>query len=164
MGSPVMPLSVLFVCMGNICRSPTVEGVFRHRVSAGGLELQVRIDSAGTHDYHAGRAPDSRAQAAALRRGYDLAGSRARQVSEMDFTEFDYVLAMDLANLYLLRQMAPPEFRDKPQLFLDYGVAYAGREVPDPFHGGARGFELVLDMAEDGASGLLNHIIQRLGT
>lgn len=160
---PVAPVAVLFVCMGNICRSPTAEAVFRQLVAFSGLEQQIRIDSAGTHAYHVGHPPDSRAISAAAGRGYDLTGGRARQVVIGDFTEFDYVLAMDADNLSLLREIAPLPLRDKPQLLLDFSTLYCGAEVPDPYYGGSRGFELVLDMSEDGAKGLLEHIRKKLG-
>jgi protein-tyrosine phosphatase len=154
---------VLFVCMGNICRSPTAEGVFRHAVATAGLEQRILVDSAGTHDYHLGHAPDRRSQSAAAQRGYDLAGLRARQVSEQDFIDFDYILAMDQHNLSQLRQLAPPQHRGKLSLFMDYSRARQGEEVPDPYYGGARGFELVLDMTEEAAQGLLQQIKKKLG-
>lgn len=157
------PAWVLFVCMGNICRSPTAEGVFRHAVASAGLESKIRVDSAGTHGYHIGHPPDRRAQIAAERRGYDLANLRARQVTNRDFAEFDFVLAMDLDNLSTLKQLAPAEHHAKLGLFLEYSSARWGAEVPDPYYGGAQGFELVLDMAEDAAAGLLEHIKKKLG-
>lgn len=160
---PIVPIAVLFVCMGNICRSPTAEAVLRKLVASSGLEQQIRIDSAGTHAYHVGHPPDSRAIRAAAERGYDLTGLRARQVVVADFIEFDYVLAMDGDNLALLRELAPPPVRDKPQLLLEYSTRYRGAEVPDPYYGGSRGFELVLNMTEDGAEGLLGHIRKKLG-
>jgi protein-tyrosine phosphatase len=149
--------------MGNICRSPTAEGVFRHLVAASGLEQRIRIESAGTHAYHVGHPPDSRAVSAAARRGYDLTGVRARQVVAADFAVFDYVLAMDAGNLALLREMAPGPWQAKPQLLLDFSTRYCGAEVPDPYYGEYSGFELVLDMTEDGAAGLLEHIRKKLG-
>jgi len=157
------PTWVLFVCMGNICRSPTAEGVFRHAVASAGLESKIRVDSAGTHGYHTGHPPDRRAQIAAERRGYDLANLRARQVTDRDFAKFDFVLAMDLDNLSTLKQLAPAEHHAKLGLFLEYSSAHWGAEVPDPYYGGAQGFELVLDMAEDAAAGLLEHIKKKLG-
>jgi protein-tyrosine phosphatase len=149
---------VLFVCMGNICRSPTAEAVFRHCVSVAGLQDRIFCDSAGTHDYHIGRAPDARAQQAALRRGYDMSRLRARQVNIRDFAEFDYVLAMDRDNLRLLQQQCGPDNAHKLSLFMKCSENYAGLEVPDPYYGGAQGFELVLDMAEDAAQGQLRRI------
>ena len=154
---------VLFVCMGNICRSPTAEGVFRHAVVEAGLEQRIVVDSAGTHDYHLGHAPDRRTQSAAAQRGYDLAGLRARQVTRQDFIDFDYILAMDLENLSELKRLAPPAHRGKISLFMDYSRARQGAEVPDPYYGGAPGFELVLDMTEDAAQGLLQQIKKKLG-
>lgn len=154
-------VSVLFVCMGNICRSPTAEAVFRHYVENAGLAGHVLIDSAGTHDYHIGDPPDLRAQRTAQQRGYDMGGLRGRQVEEGDFHRFDYVLAMDRANLGILQRLAPPAGNAQVQLFLEYARHHAGREVPDPYYGGAEGFERVLDMVEDAAEGLLWHIRQR---
>lgn len=153
-------IRVLFICMGNICRSPTAEGVFRHLVEQQGLTEQIIIDSAGTHDYHIGEPPDARAQVAAARRGYDLSGLRARQVARDDFSTFDYILAMDKANLGLLRQQCPDDYRDRLKLFLEFADHGALREVPDPYYGGAQGFEQVLDLAEQGARGLLREIIK----
>ena len=155
-------IRVLFVCLGNICRSPTAEAVFRHHVRAAGLEQRVHIDSAGTSDYHEGYAPDERARAAAARRGYDLSGLRARQVSRRDFEEFHYLLAMDRANLADLRRLAPREHLGKARLFLEFSNGYRGHEVADPYYGGAQGFERVLDMLEDGARGLLGEVQKRL--
>ncbi len=157
------PTRVLFVCMGNICRSPTAEGVFRHAVASAGLEQKILADSAGTHGYHLGHLPDRRTQLAAARRGYDLANLRARQVAGQDFVEFDYILAMDLDNLSELRRLAPAQHHGKLCLFMDYSSVRRGEEMPDPYYGGARGFELVLDMAEDAAAGLLQHIKKKLG-
>lgn len=152
--------SVVFVCMGNICRSPTAEVVFRHYVEDAGLSGQIRIDSAGTHNYHIGDPPDLRAQQAARQRGYDMSGLRGRQVGVSDFHRFDYVLAMDRANLAILQRLAPPDSDTQLRLFLEYARHYTEREVPDPYYGGADGFERVLDMAEDAAEGLLQHIRQ----
>lgn len=153
-----MSIRVLFVCMGNICRSPTAEGVFRHLVAQHGLSGQVEIDSAGTHDYHLGAPPDARAQAAAARRGYDLSALRARQVTAADFTRFDYLLAMDEDNLAILQRQCPETHRDRVRLFLDFAEGVSLREVPDPYYGGPQGFEEVLDLAENAAGGLLHHI------
>lgn len=154
-------ISVVFVCMGNICRSPTAEAVFRHYVESAGLDGYILIDSAGTHDYHIGDAPDARAQRAAQQRGYDMSGLRGRQVEEGDFSRFDYVLAMDKANLAILRSLAPPASNAQVRLFLGYARHHADREVPDPYYGGEDGFERVLDMVEDAAEGLLQHIRQQ---
>jgi protein-tyrosine phosphatase len=155
-----MATRVLFVCMGNICRSPTAEGVFRHLVEKQGLAAKILIDSAGTHNYHIGDAPDARSQAAAARRGYDLSGLRARQVLRDDFRTFDYVLAMDEANLRLLQQQCPDDCRERLKLFLEFADDDALREVPDPYYGGAQGFEQVLDLVENAGRGLLREIIK----
>lgn len=154
-------ISVLFVCMGNICRSPTAEGVFRHHVSEAGLAEHIEIDSAGTHAYHVGEPPDRRAQSAAERRGISLAGIRARRVEAGDFERFTYVLAMDLDNHTLLAEFAPPDHHDKIRLFLDYSSG-PETEVPDPYYGGATGFEHVLDLVEDASRGLLRELRSRL--
>ena len=154
-------VSVVFVCMGNICRSPTAEAVFRYYVESAGLSGHILIDSAGTHDYHIGDPPDLRAQRAAQQRGYDMKGLRGRQVEEGDFRRFDYVLAMDKANLSILQRLAPPDSATRAKLFLEYARHHAEREVPDPYYGGANGFERVLDMVEDAAQGLLEEIRQK---
>lgn len=156
-------VKVLFVCMGNICRSPTAEGVFRHLVREADLEQRIRIDSAGTHDYHVGKAPDVRTRAAAETRGYDLSALRARQVGRQDFQEFDYVLAMDSENLANLRRICPPDLLHKVSLFLEHGGNAAGSEVPDPYYGGAQGFEQVLDLVEEAARGLLQKLEREHG-
>ena len=144
--------------MGNICRSPAAEGAFRHCVEQAGLAEQILIDSAGTHNYHVGDPPDLRMQRAALKRGYDLSKLRGRQVAESDLIRFDYVLAMDNANLAILHRIAPPNTTTQVKLFLEYAHQHKHREVPDPYYGGADGFEQVLDMVEDAAQGLLQHI------
>jgi protein-tyrosine phosphatase len=154
-------VSVVFVCMGNICRSPTAEAVFRHYVESAGLSEHILIDSAGTHDYHIGDKPDSRAQRAAQQRGYDMSKLRGRQVAEDDFRRFDYVLAMDRANLAILQRITPPDSATRARLFLEYARHHNEREVPDPYYGGAAGFERVLDRVEDAAQGLLEEIRQR---
>jgi len=146
---------LLFVCMGNICRSPTAEGVVRAFVQGAGLADRFHLDSAGTHDYHVGEPPDRRTQQAALSRGYDLSSLRARQVCAEDFLSFDRILAMDLRNLSYLRERCPKGQGFKLALFLDYAEGYEGGEVPDPYYGGAMGFEQVLDMAEAAARGLI---------
>ena len=147
-------VSVLFVCMGNICRSPTAEGVFRQIVHEAGLAERVEVDSAGTHAYHVGEPPDRRARAAAERRGYALQNIRARRVDESDFERFDYVLAMDRDNLSLLAQQAEVEHHNKIRLFLEFSSS-SQDEVPDPYYGGGAGFERVLDLVEDASRGLL---------
>ncbi len=149
---------VLFVCLGNICRSPTAEGVFRAVVRAQGLEQVIETDSAGTHSYHVGDAPDARAQAAAARRGIDLSGLRGRQATRHDIESFDFILAMDRENLRHLRALSPPGMEDKIRLFLDFAPSRPEREVPDPYFGGDGGFDRVLDMVEEAATGLLEHI------
>jgi protein-tyrosine phosphatase len=146
--------SVLFVCMGNICRSPTAEGVFRYHVEAAGLGEHIEIDSAGTHAYHAGEPADRRAREAAKRRGMSLDGIRARRVTTEDFQRFDFIIAMDEDNLVLLEDEAPPEHRHKLRLFLEFADVDE-REVPDPYYGGPAGFERVLDLVENASRGLL---------
>ncbi len=153
-----MEVKVLFVCMGNICRSPTAEAVFRARVEEVGLAKQIHIDSAGTHDYHIGEPPDTRTQRTAAKRGYDMSGLRGRQVERADFGRFDYVLAMDCANLSILERLRPRDAAPHLGLFLQFAERHAEREVPDPYYGGADGFERVLDMVEDASDGLLRHI------
>ncbi len=155
-----MKVKVLFVCMGNICRSPTAEAVFRQYVADAGLSEHILIDSAGTHDYHIGEPPDMRTQRAARQRGYDMSALRGRQVGVADFGRFDYVLAMDRANLAILQRLAKQGGGD-PHLFLEYARRHAEREVPDPYYGGEEGFGLVLNMVEDAAEGLLQHIRER---
>ena len=147
-------VSVLFVCMGNICRSPTAEGVFRHFVNEAGLAQTIEVDSAGTHAYHVGEPPDRRASAAAERRGVSLTDIKARRVADSDFERFDYIIAMDEDNQARLIDQAPDEFRDKVQLFLSY-ASVSETEVPDPYYGGAAGFERVLDLVEEASRGLL---------
>ena len=151
-------ISVLFCCMGNICRSPTAEAVFRAKVEEAGLAQQILIDSVGTHDYHIGKPPDLRTQRAARVRGYEMSGLRGRQVELADFTRFDYVLAMDNANMAILYRLCPQQQRDRLGMFLEYAGKHQQREVPDPYYGGEDGFERVLDMVEDAAQGLLLHI------
>ena len=151
---------VLFVCMGNICRSPTAEGVFRHLAEQAGLSGQLHIDSAGTHAYHTGEPPDHRARAAAERRGMSLEGIFARRVTEDDFERFDYVIAMDEDNLERLRAEAPTQHHDKVRLFLEFGSSEE-REVPDPYYGGSAGFERVLDLVEEASRGLLETLSRK---
>jgi len=146
---------VLFVCMGNICRSPTAEGVARRLVEREGLGDCVAIDSAGTHAYHVGEPPDRRARQAAARRGYDLSAIRARQVEAADFLRFELILAMDRANLAALEELCPEGQKHKLRLFLSYARRAREDEVPDPYYGGGSGFERVLDLIEDAAEGLV---------
>ena len=155
-------MSVLFVCMGNICRSPTAEGVFRHHVKEAGLETRILTDSAGTHAYHVGEPADRRAQAAATRRGFSLEGIRARRVADEDFQNFDYILAMDQLNLVTLEDRAPDETRAKVRLFLEFAESRSESEVPDPYYGGAAGFERVLDLVEEASRGLLETLRKNL--
>ncbi|MBE7368478.1 low molecular weight protein-tyrosine-phosphatase [Ramlibacter pallidus] len=155
--------SVLMVCMGNICRSPTAEGVFRHAVREAGLAGRIEVASAGTHDYHVGGPADDRSTAHARQRGYDLSGHRARQVSEGDFDRFDLVLAMDHENFALLQEICPPGADDKLRLFMAFAPDGMGEVVPDPYAGGPKGFELVLDQIEAASEGLLRHIRTELG-
>jgi protein-tyrosine phosphatase len=150
--------SVLMVCMGNICRSPTAEGVFRHVVEQAGLQERVRIDSAGTLDYHAGSPPDHRATQHASLRGYDLSAQRARQVKRQDFDRFDLILAMDSANLEWLRKYCPRELRPKLRRLMEFAPAGMGEDVDDPYTGGPQGFETVLDAIEAACQGLLGHV------
>ena len=159
----ITPVRVLFVCTGNICRSPTAEGVFQHLVNAENLHQYVLVDSAGTHGYHVGEQPDQRSMRAAAQRGYDLTGLRARQLVLSDFVEFDYLLAMDQGHLSILERGAPDEQRQKVSMLLDFSQKYGGHEVPDPYCGGEQGFEFVLDMIEDAAAGLLADIKKKLG-
>jgi len=154
-------VKVLFVCMGNICRSPTAEGVFRHKVNTAGMDKLIQIDSAGTHAYHVGEPPDQRAQAAARKRGFDLSAQRARRVRAGDFEEYDFVLAMDEANYADLVSICPGHLQERVKLFLDFAHNSKTREVPDPYYGGDHGFEHVLDLVEDAAEGLLGHLQTR---
>jgi protein-tyrosine phosphatase len=143
-------VKVLFVCTGNICRSPTAEGIFRHLARQ--QNVAVHVESRGTHDYHVGEPPDERAQLHARRRGYDLSAQRARHVAARDFDEFDLIVAMDRGHLRLLERACPPERRAKLRLFV------AERDVPDPYYGGPEGFEAVLDLIEEGCRRLLAEI------
>jgi len=151
---------VLFVCMGNICRSPAAEAVVRSLARKAGLSTFLEVDSAGTHAYHEGEAPDPRVRKAAAKRSYDLSGLRARCVIDSDFVRFDRILAMDRQNLAFLRRLCPPELNAKLGLFLDFvdrGVVLED-EIPDPYYGNAEGFERVLDLCELAGKGLLEAI------
>ena len=150
-----MALRVLFVCTGNICRSPTAEGILRKLVADAGLERSIAVDSAGTHGYHVGEAPDSRATAHARRRGYDLSGLRARRFASKDFEAFDLIIAMDREHHELLARLAPREATHKLRMMLEFARRADREDVPDPYYGGPDGFELVLDLIEDAATGLL---------
>ena len=146
---------ILFVCTGNICRSPTAEGVVKIIIKNNGMDSLIKVDSAGTHGYHIGEPPDPRTCEAALRRGIDLSGYRARKVVPEDFQRFDLLLAMDRDNLALLQRGARPEYQAKLGLFMNYASRFDAEEVPDPYYGGEQGFELVLDMIEDAGQGLI---------
>ena len=146
------------VCMGNICRSPMAEGIFRRAVADAGLDQHVEIDSAGTHAYHVGSAPDARAQEAIRRRGVDISGLRARQVADTDFERFDYILVMDGENYERLAERAPAKHREKIRRLLSFSRKYPNLDVVDPYYGGAQGFEENLDMIEDAVQGLIRDI------
>lgn len=148
--------------MGNICRSPTAEGVLRQFLRQKKLEGRVEVDSAGTHGYHVGEAPDQRTMRAAASRGYDLANMRARKVAPQDLDYFDLILAMDRNNLEVLRRICPPEKYERLGLFMSYAKNFDDDEVPDPYYGLGHGFDLVLDMVEDAAHGLIESIEARL--
>jgi len=151
-------VSILFVCTGNICRSPTAEGVMLKKVALRGWADRVRIDSAGTHGYHVDAAPDQRAQAHAAKRGYDLSALRARRVVKADFAAFDRILAMDHDNLAFLTAMCPPAQHAKLELMMRHAPQHDADIVPDPYYGGGAGFEHVLDYIEDACEGLLRAI------
>lgn len=156
-------IRVLFVCLGNICRSPTAEGVFRATVERAGLQQRIEIDSAGTHAYHIGEPPDRRAQAAARRRGVELGGLRGRRATRADIERFDYVLAMDEENYDNLLAICPAGLEPKIRLFLEYAPERPERSVPDPYFGGESGFERVLDMIEEASEGLLAQLRREHG-
>ncbi len=160
MSQPSRTQSILFVCMGNICRSPTAEGVFRAVAEDAGILSDLDIDSAGTHAYHVGEPPDRRSQAAAQRRGYVLEHIRARRVAADDFERFDLILAMDQLNLVTLRDATDESHHDKIRLFLEYSDG-PELEVPDPYYGGATGFERVLDLIEDASRRLVAELARR---
>ena len=152
---------VLFVCMGNICRSPTAQGVFRKMVVDAGLENCVIIESAGTHAYHVGEPPDARAQQAAKRRGYEIADLRARQITQDDFRTFDLILAMDWENLALMQQQCPRAYKHKLHLLMRFAGEHDAATVPDPYYGGPEGFNTVLDYVEDACQGLIEVVRKR---
>ena len=154
-------MRILFVCMGNICRSPSAEAVFRHLLQQRAPQLSVEIDSAGTHDYHIGEAPDRRSLTAAQRRGIDMSSLRARQIPADDFQRFDLVLAMDDENLRELRRMAPDQHHERIRLFMEYAPDAHSRVVPDPYYGGSQGFEEVLDLLEQASAGLIEELLRR---
>ncbi len=153
-------ISVVFVCMGNICRSPTAEGVFRAQVADRGLADMFEIDSAGTHAYHDGEAPDPRAKKLAKQRGVELGDVRARRVTAEDIERFDYILAMDSDNHFNLLKIAPEGHQQKIHLMLDFTSLYSEKDVPDPYYGGPRGFDRVYDLIESASEGLLDKIVK----
>jgi protein-tyrosine phosphatase len=155
------PIKVLFVCMGNICRSPTAEGVFSKLHKELAPELDIQVDSAGTHAYHIGDPPDPRSYAAALERNVDIGSHRGRQATFQDFHDFDYVIAMDSDNLRRLQALRPKDSRGQLRLLLEYAPKAGLLDVPDPYYGGAGGFERVLDLVEQGSRGLLEEIKKR---
>jgi len=153
--------SVLFVCMGNICRSPTAHGVFRQKVINHGLANWVKVDSAGTHNYHADSPPDERAQAHAVKRGYDLSDLRARQIQDADFDDYDLILVMDLDNLSNVLDECPTEHQHKVRRLTEFCLKHKAHVVPDPYYGGNNGFEAVLDLVEDACEGLIQFVKQK---
>jgi protein-tyrosine phosphatase len=153
-------MKVLMVCMGNICRSPTAEAVLRHKLAAAGLGSSVTVDSAGTHGWHAGSPPDSRSVAHAQRRGYDLTALRSRPVTAADFETFDFLLAMDKENLSFLEEQCPPRHRTKLGRLTQHARRHAVDDVPDPYQGGASGFERVLDLIEDACDGFVASLLR----
>lgn len=154
-------VNVLFVCLGNICRSPTAHGVFEKKIKQAGLNHLIKIDSAGTSDWHVGSPPDTRSITEAAKRGYDLSELRGRQAVPEDFHQFDYILAMDKENLNNLKLIAPANGRAQLELFLSYASGFELEEVPDPYSGGQAGFTHVLDMVEDACDGLFTHIKEK---
>lgn len=156
-------VKVLFVCMGNICRSPTAEAVFQQLVDNRNLAADIKIDSAGTHAYHVGEQPDRRSQSAAMNRGIDMSHQKARKVEVTDFDGFDYVLAMDKSNYKDLQSLASPKQRQRIHLFMNFSTGWKEDEVPDPYYGGSHGFERVLDMVESASEGLLEDILKKHG-
>jgi protein-tyrosine phosphatase len=154
---------ILFVCMGNICRSPTAEGVFRALLRKHKLDTRIEVDSAGTHGYHVGEAPDSRTQRAAASRGYDLSSMRARKVAAQDMEYFDLIVAMDRNNFEALQRLCPKDKLGRLKLFMDYSANFDDDEVPDPYYGLGHGFDLVLDMVEDASEGLIEALRKEIG-
>ena len=154
----IKPCSILFVCMGNICRSPTAHGVFQHKVTQLGLERTITVDSAGTHNYHPNCPPDERSQEHAVRRGYDLSNLRARQITAVDFDRHHLILVMDWDNLVLVEDICPPAHRHKVRRLTEFCLTMNSPVVPDPYYGGSAGFDHVLDLVEDACDGLLRHL------
>ena len=156
------PYSILFVCMGNICRSPTAHGVFRHKVKEQGLGHVIHVDSAGTHNYHPGSAPDDRSQVHAAKRGYQLSDLRARQIAAEDFDLHDLILVMDWDNLALVQDICPSSAQKKVRRLTEFCLTSDSPVIPDPYYGGADGFNQVLDLVEDAAEGLLRYVKHRV--
>lgn len=159
--TPQRKTRIIMVCMGNICRSPTAEGVLRHKLALRGLSAAVEVASAGTHADHISDPPDARAQAHAARRGYDISKQRARRLRSDDFASFDHLLAMDWDNLALLEEKCPPEHQRKVGLLMRYARRHQSQVVPDPYYGAANGFEVVLDYIEDACDGLIDVALAR---
>ena len=155
--------SVLFVCMGNICRSPTAHGVFRRKVIDAGLVDRIKVDSAGTHNYHPGSPPDARSQVHAEKRGYDLSDLRARQIAEADFEHHGLILVMDWDNLALVQELCPNKHLGKVRRLTEFCLVHDAPVVPDPYYGGTQGFDHVLDLVEDACNGLLVHVKHKIG-
>ena len=155
-------MKILFVCMGNICRSPSAEGVMRHHLKQHGLSDAVQIDSAGTHNYHPDSPPDKRSQQHAMLRGYDISELRARQITSQDFETYDLILTMDWDNQALTSELAPFEHQRKVKRLAEFFQSSDATVVPDPYYGQAQDFELVLDLIEDGVSGLIQHCKKQL--
>jgi protein-tyrosine phosphatase len=158
-----MSVKVMFVCMGNICRSPTAHGVFRKLVEDEGYADDIYIESSGTHAYHIGEPPDSRAQQTAHERGINLSDLRGQRIKSSDFAEFDYLLPMDQDNYEILLSSSPKEHHGKIKMFLSFAPTLTSREVPDPYYGGPSGFDQVFDMVEAGSRGLLDDIKEKYG-
>ncbi len=156
------PLSVLFICMGNICRSPTAHGVLRHKLRLRGLHERIQVDSAGTHNYHPGEPPDRRSQRAAALRGYDIADLRARQLTDDDFEQHDLLLTMDWDNHALTEERCPPQLRRKVRRLAEFCRRHTAAVVPDPYYGGDAGFAHVLDLIEDACDSLIDELERRL--
>ena len=156
--------SVLFVCMGNICRSPTAHAVFKRKLVDAGVAQQVKVDSAGTHNFHPGSPPDERSQVHAAKRGYDLSNLRARQILDADYANYDLILVMDWDNLAMVADECPPQHLAKVRRLTEFCLTHDAPVVPDPYHGGTKGFDEVLDLVEDACDGLLRHVKQKLKT
>ena len=154
--------SVLFVCMGNICRSPTAHAVFKRKLVDAGIAHQVKVDSAGTHNFHPGSPPDERSQVHAAKRGYDLSDLRARQILDADYAHYNLILVMDWDNLAMVADECPPQHLAKVRRLTEFCLIHDAPVVPDPYHGGTKGFDQVLDLVEDACDGLLRHVQQKL--